>query len=71
MRKLIGLAFLFAVLALTSLPPANAVFYPYCNSGYCTTASPWAKCLCPQGTDRANGVAFCINWNKVGGCWYE
>ena len=71
MRKLIGLVFLFAVLALASLPPANAVFYPYCDSGYCATASPLAKCLCPTWTDRPNAVVVCGNWNRVGGCWYE
>jgi hypothetical protein len=66
MRKLV----LFTValgLALIS-SSSQAISYPPCNTGCPTTSG---KCLCPSYTDRPNAVAFCSNWNRVGGCWYE
>ena len=67
MRKLV----LFAValgIALASSSSSQAIGYPPCNTGCPTTSG---KCICPSYTDRPNAVAFCSNWNQVGGCWYE
>jgi hypothetical protein len=67
MKKLVFLAVVLGM-ALASSSTIQAIGYPQCNIG-CPTSS--GMCICPSYTDRRNAVAFCSNWNQVGGCWYE
>lgn len=68
MRKLVLFAVALGIALASSSSPSQAIGYPLCDTGCPTTSG---KCICPSYTDRRNAVAFCTNWNQVGGCWYE
>ena len=70
MKKLLVLStMLAATFVAIWAPSAQAV--AYCSSTYCAGKPSTATCGCPPGTDRQGQTAFCGNWNRVGGCWYE